>query len=725
MTSVDNHLRGRVDGNAVLAGTVHGGVHLYTTGQVNAAMVPPPAQLPPAPHLVDRFHERAVLDGLLAPREEAAAAPMVLLAGAAGMGKSALAASWAAGVRERFSTGQMHASMRDLAVVDVAPMFLRALGVPPERVPVTLPEQLAQYRTLTASAKLLVLLDDITDPVVVEQLRPASPHSLVLATGREVLPELLAAGAVLLRLNPLSTQDSIRLLAAMNTAASADPGGAHRLAVACAGVPQALRLAAARLVADPALSPSDLADLHKPDPNPVGSIADRALERALTMSTNIISEPAERMLRLASWHAGPHLTVVTAAAAGETDPDCAQSMLDQLVNLGLLDQRDTGDELRPDHTRYVLSNEAQAYFRRRSLATDSAEERAAALVRIAEALCRQAAGYDYSLNQRRPRHGRAARSYRLPVAPPYSRADALAWFDAEWTNLIAAQRTVDDLNPDLLAAVARAEPDLDPIATVWEEAELLRTYAHRQRIVGGWIEVLQRGVPAAVACGHQVAVVRLRCMLVDVLLAADQATEALEIAALALLGAEAVGDPALRATALSAQAKAALAVGDLQLAEQIFEETVASDAHAAQQDPTSQRGLNLHRRRLGEVRSLRSKHGEAIAVLELAKAGMAESGDDVDRGRVQTVLGAALARAGDLDRAETELAQALAVVLASGTPRYLADVHYAQAMVRLGRGDTSEARQLAEQALEEYGPGGDPRTVRQARKLLGQIPSQT
>jgi tetratricopeptide (TPR) repeat protein len=629
-------------------------------------------------------------------------------------------------VRDRFSTGQLHASLRDLTVADVAPMFLRALGVPPERVPVSLPEQLALYRTLTSTAKLLVLLDDVTDPASVAQLRPASPDSLILATSRDVLPELLAAGAVLLRVEQLSTQDSIRLLSMLSPTPNTDPCGAHRLAVACAGVPQALRLAAARLVADPALSPSSLADLHpEPTPNPVGGTADRALERALTMSTNIISKQADQMLRLASWHPGPHLTVVTAAAAGGASIDSARTWLNQLVALGLIEPDHDGDELGPDHARYVLSNKSRDYFRDRSIARDPAEQRAAALVRIAEALCREAAGYDYSLNQRRPRYSRFARAYRLPTPPQHSHAHALAWFDAEWHNLVAAQRAVDDLHPDLLAAVVRAEPDLDPTAAVWETAEVLRTYAHRQRIVGAWIDVLQRGEPAAMAAGHQVVAVRLQCMRVDALVAADRAAEALEVAELALRGAEAVGDPALRASALSNLAKAALAVDDLELAEQILEETVASDQRAARENPTSQRGLNLHRRKLGDIRSQRGKHVDALAVLELATAGMVEHGDEVDRGRVQTVLGAALARAGDLDRAETELAQAMAIAETSGTPRYRADVRYAQALVKLGRGDTGEAQRLAEQALDEYGPAGNPRTVRQTRKLLDQIQRQS
>lgn len=687
-----NELLGDVIGAAVQAGVVHDGVHLHVGPPAHAIRVP--AQLPAAVPIVDRLPQQATLTGLVESRATAETSAVAMLTGDAGIGKTALAVSWAARVRTAFPDGQLHVCLRDIPSTEVPAMWLRALGVPPEWVPVHLAEQVTLYRTLTADKALLVLVDDAPDAATVERLRPASPHSMVVVTSRVPLLDVAAAGAVVLPLNALSDQDSAAVLAMLGARTNEDPDGAARLVALCAGRPLSLCLVLAHLKAHP-ISLTDLADWLTPtgrDLDGVGVTADNVLERALSLPETDLPPAIARTMRRIALHRGPHVTAQIAGAAADIDPVLAQQHLEVLAKRGVL-TRD-GELFRCDDTS------TRDHFRALSDEQDARSDQVAAWTRIATATYYAATPYDHTLNRRRPRNGRAALSPGTP--PTYTRTEALAWFDREWLNLVAAQLA--------LAEAAPAE------AVVWELAEALHTYCHRQHTVTTWIEVTELGVAAAHASGHRTAEVRQRCMLTQALLVHGRAEDAASHANTAVTLALEIGDHALLASALSAFGKTAVVLRHLDTAVSCFRAAVAADLRAR-----NWRGAALHERRLGKLLTGLDRFPEAVTILARAEVRMVKHGGRTDVARVRTFLGEALTHVGDVNRAKVVLAQALTGARTSGTPRYVADVDLALALLALRTGDSSSARRLAQQALHVFLIDGDRRDTRRARAVLTQI----
>jgi predicted ATPase len=115
------------------------------------------------------------------------------IAGAAGVGKTALAVHWAHHVRERFVDGQLYVNLRGYAAgeplrpIDALARFLPALGVPADDVPVELEQATALYRSVLAGKRMFVLLDNANSAEQVRPLLPSGPGCLVVVTSRDRL----------------------------------------------------------------------------------------------------------------------------------------------------------------------------------------------------------------------------------------------------------------------------------------------------------------------------------------------------------------------------------------------------------------------------------------------------------------------------------------------------------------------------------------------------------
>ncbi|HET6504021.1 MAG TPA: hypothetical protein VFG87_25010, partial [Amycolatopsis sp.] len=142
----DNVVSGSAAGYVVQAKAVHGGVHFHAAPEQS----PIPRQLfPPPQGFTNRARELAYLNQFLGRLS------VVVLRGQGGVGKTTLALRWLDTVAARFPDGQLYADLalstgEPVAPEDVLGQFLRALGVPPERVPRGLAERAALYRSVTA-----------------------------------------------------------------------------------------------------------------------------------------------------------------------------------------------------------------------------------------------------------------------------------------------------------------------------------------------------------------------------------------------------------------------------------------------------------------------------------------------------------------------------------------------------------------------------------------------
>src|SRR5262249_49739539 len=142
------------------------------------------------------------------------------IGGTAGIGKTALAVHWAHRVRDRFPDGQLYVNLRgfDTRTQAMDPDealrgFLDALGVAPQRVPLSAEGRITQYRSLLDGKRILVVLDNARDSRQVRPLLPATAGAVAVVTSRDPLSGLVALdGAYPVSLDLLAADEARELL---------------------------------------------------------------------------------------------------------------------------------------------------------------------------------------------------------------------------------------------------------------------------------------------------------------------------------------------------------------------------------------------------------------------------------------------------------------------------------------------------------------------------------
>ncbi|ADJ46191.1 SARP family transcriptional regulator [Amycolatopsis mediterranei S699] len=188
----------------------------------------------------------------------------VVLTGAPGTGKTALAMHVAHGLADRFPDGQLYVDLagtgapRDPA--EVLADFLHALGVTGNTVPPGLGQRAALFRSRLAGRRTLLVLDDAAAAAQVRPLLPADAGCAVLVTTRGRLPEL--AGAKHVELPVFGEREAARLLAELAGPDRVDgePAEAAEIVRCCGYLPLAIRIAGARLAGRQAWSLRTLHD---------------------------------------------------------------------------------------------------------------------------------------------------------------------------------------------------------------------------------------------------------------------------------------------------------------------------------------------------------------------------------------------------------------------------------------------------------------------------------
>lgn len=225
-----------------------------------------PAQLPPAPaDFVGRRDERRRLRAMLAPAggRPGAARRLPVVTGQPGVGKTALAVRTCWDLVPGFPDGHLHLAQRGTDPADLLSDALRALGVPAAETPRGLAARAGLYRSILADRRVLILLDDATDPDQVRPLLPGTGPSAVLVTGSSRLAAL--EGADLLRLAPLGPAAAAELFARLAGAPRPADAAVDRIVGACEGVPALIRAAAAWAARFPDLGFDTLAEFVDDD----------------------------------------------------------------------------------------------------------------------------------------------------------------------------------------------------------------------------------------------------------------------------------------------------------------------------------------------------------------------------------------------------------------------------------------------------------------------------
>ncbi|MEU8545430.1 tetratricopeptide repeat protein [Streptomyces roseoverticillatus] len=701
-----------------------------------------PRMLPPlTAAFTDREDVLAEVTALLDEGDSGAdprmAAPMALLVGPAGVGKTAAAVHCARALAARFPDGELYADLRGSAAAtavtpsEVLVRFLHHLGVPADRVPADEQGQADLYRERTAGRRLVVLLDNAHSASQLGPLLTASPGSLVLVTSRHRLPALVRDhGARIVRVGPLSDADSFLLLTriAGPERVAAQRTHAEAVAARCGGLPLALCETGARVQVREQLSweslerefaaavaglrgsrqgqapgmPDDadgLDDAVTPD-TPDVPVAygggDSPVEPALLatdLSYRDLAPDAARLYRLLALFPWPDIPVGAAAAAADTGEAEARRLLETLAAAHLLEE--TGEE------RYRFHDLVRLHAERRAHEEDGRGATALAVRRTVTWYLRLAARADALVVPG-----------RWHLGPAYARThggDDPAGRTAE-----AARAALTGLRRERanLAEAVRAAEEYGFDEEAWQLCEAMWGLHLRLGFHDQWVATHLRGVEAARRCaagiGDPRAEGRMRTQLAFGYMGLGRYAEAEAQLAAAAAADERAGHHRGRATATESLGLLCLRQWRYEAAEEHFRRArhvldgIAPGGDGAADVPRADALLAHH---LGRALRGQGRHAEALAQLAdaLARFRALPARDLYNEARVRMSIGETHLAAGDAAAARTPLDEALAVMTAEGAVLQQADAAELRARCAADDDDAVRHLRLAHSLYEEVG----------------------
>jgi hypothetical protein len=292
---------------------------------------------------------------------------------------------WAHQVAEEFPDGQLFMDLRGfgpagppLTPPEAARALLDALQVRADRRPATAEAQLGLYRSLLSRKRMLIVLDNARSAGQVRPLVPGSTGCRVIVTSRDQLPGLTVTEAARpLTVYMLTRTEAWQLFAGRLGFArlAADRQATDRIISACAGLPLALCIVAARAELCPDLPLARIAaDLAaQPSLDAFTDMADPAadLRAAFSWSYQQLDSVAARAFRLAGLHPGLDLEPHTVAALTGMSLALARRALGTLARVSLIQAE------RPE--RYTVNHLLRAYAVEQAAQRENEEGHATAI----------------------------------------------------------------------------------------------------------------------------------------------------------------------------------------------------------------------------------------------------------------------------------------------------------------------------------------------------------
>ncbi|MFE2292539.1 ATP-binding protein [Streptomyces sp. NPDC059452] len=696
-----------VHGTNLQGATVHGGITFHVPPAPPVGLRVTPDEIPPLTvRFVNRTRGLAALDGWLTSGDEdgGASVGFAALYGLPGVGKTALVSRWAERGRERFPDGQIYVDFAALRgetpgadVSEAARRCLHSLGVDDAYIPATLADRTRLLRTRSADRRLLVFLDNVSHPGQAAALIPKGKGSVLLVASGARLGELALDGARLLPVEPLDRESGLKVLADRCGAETveADRESAERLVELCGGLPVALHVVAARLVADPRLTPAALVAELAAEPRRLAGMSlgeERSVSAAFDLAYRELAPEPARLYRLLGWYPGTTFDAGVAAVAAELVPGRAADALEALTRAGLLDRTADG--------RHRFHDLVRLHARERATAEEAPAEQPALVRRVTRHYLALTALADRAVREDRLRIADHTRLLAT-VDDPFAAEDAprpVDWLEAEHRNILG-----------VLRAAAREEA---LHTEVWQLAEAFTVLFLHHRHVGDWRESLELGAAAAAEALVPAAEARLRSLLSRPLMDLGEYEAARRELDTAQACAEVSGDLVLRASV------------------QEF-----SGRYWDRTDPV--RAMEAYRSALDLNTAANEGRGAAIAAYFLGcaqdTAGDARKALDTLRGaheeflaredlrmaaRARLAIGVAHDHLGETDEAVRALSEAADVLRAQKATHYEARALVALADIEeRTQGDLREVRAHLERALEIYEAGGSPRAEELRERL--------
>jgi len=423
-----------------------------------------PVALAQLPALVTGFTGRdaelAQIAGMLDPAAAVGAVVMSAVEGLAGVGKTSLAVHAAHAARQAgwFPGGALFIDLHGYDQNPVQPRqaldaLLRALGVPIGHIPEDVEQRAAVYRSYLAqsSGPMLIIADNASAEAQVRPLLPGpGPHRVVI-TSRHTLASL---GARVVDVTVLDQVASLALLDAVLRAARpaddriiSDQDAAEKLAEACGGLPLALQITAALLIADSTLTAAELADdltdevrrletLHYDDGSGSGA---PSVAAAFGLSYRQLDQEAARMFRLLSADPGPDVSTEAAGVLADWERAQTRTVLGRLKKAHLV-------EVTPGTPgRWRMHDLLRLYAR--EIPNDGEREQAVGRL------------FAWYLRRTHMANLHLMAQPGMPIPADFTGFEAaLTWLDTERLNLIAVVVLAADIGEEQVAI--RLAPDL-------------------------------------------------------------------------------------------------------------------------------------------------------------------------------------------------------------------------------------------------------------------------
>lgn len=610
-------------------------VSVVPIGRAARIEVAVPQQLPSdTPRFVGRDAELRRLDDLLrAGLDSERTNTVVVLHGAGGTGKSAIAVHWAQRSGDFFPGGRLFLNLRGYGPGEPADPaaalddVLRSLGIQGDQIPDGIDARSALLRTSLSGRRILLVLDNARDA---EQVRPLLPGggSVVVVTSRSRLGGLAARdGADLVAIDELPAGQARDLLARGlgEHAAELETGVLAEVAGLCGRLPLALNLAAERLARVPGEQVAqverlrglanrlDVLDSGDQDP-------ESNLRAVFSWSLQALEPGLARMFRLLGLHPGGEFGAEASAALLGTSVQAARRGIERLAGVHLVRE--------PRPGRYLLHDLLRAY------AIEQADE---------------IDGPD------------AVRAAELRLLSWYAHSLDHAWL------VVRTSRLLSPLPPPAQGVV--------PLSFDSERESL------------DWLDLERRAlislVHHAATRGHDVQVVQVASRMWAYLDIRDAVDEAMAVQAVALEAAERTGDLALEAAAANQLGTGMGRSGRTDEALRLFER--AADLFRAAGNIDGEAAVYTN---IGLAQHLSGKLQASLATL---RRGLDLSETASSRPTLLNNLAMVLTKLGRYDEAVAAATEALEIHRKEGLRRNEAYVLDTLGMAYAGQGDTEEA----------------------------------
>ncbi|MEU9858470.1 helix-turn-helix domain-containing protein [Streptomyces sp. NPDC047974] len=632
-------------------------------------------------------------------------APVWVLSGPPGCGKTTLALKAAAELAERFPDGcfvvDLHGVDGPVDTGEALVKLLKALGVPDRRLAQEDQQGRAGLlRALLDDRRCLVVLDNARDEGQVRALLPAGGWSLVLVTSRRPLTGLEDVDR--LPLSQMTQEEAVDLLRRIlgEERADAEAAAVARVAELCGRLPLALRVAANWLTVRSGWTVAHLVRRLADEERRLGALAagDVRVEAAFELSYRQLTAQAARMLRLLSLVPGPDMTAAYGAALTATDVFAAEDVMEELVEAGLLQATFTG--------RYQVHDLLRLFARARLSREEEPDERAAAEDRLRTWLLDTAvvAGRWY-----KPDYGAPPPSWR-GLVPLESAEEARAWLQSEAPSWLAALR----------GAARRGEH-----ARVVETAHAMEWFCDLWVHWGHWPEVFRLAAEGAAALDDPyMRAFHLNCHSWALNNCEQRHREAVERADEALVHARRAQDVHQQLSALVQAASGHWLLGNAQAVADRTLAAIELSESAGHHEvwPQAVRLYGSALRLLGRAEEALAQHRRVIAFLDAPDCPVRGHVADIFRAHTTQALGADCVALGRWREAAAHLRSAQAQSSRLGTSHREAEqlLLLGEALIELG--EPEEARRALRRALA-LGEAADDKELKAARRLLDTLPA--